>query len=366
MDPLKAQQLTLGTVDVFLSIEEQILINIAKRLKSGKQLLIDDINSWQLEKLQQLESLTQANVITIAKHSGMAIDEVTAMLEQAGYLAVDENEADLIEAVQKGKLIETVPVAQSVSLQNVIAAYTTQAKDTFNLVNSTMLSQARQVYLDIINQTVGKVLSGVSTPQEALREIASKWAEKGVPALIDKAGRQWSTEAYINAVTRSMSNNIANEMQEARMDEYGADLIEVSSHSGARPGCAPYQGRIFSRSGNHPKYKPLSSTSYGEASGLKGVNCGHLFYPYIEGITDRTYRPVKKAENDKAYAESQAQRKLERDIRKAKRELAMMEAMGDSEGVELAKKKIRDKQANMREFINETGRTRRRNREAVY
>ena len=366
MDPLKAQQLTLATVDVFLSVEEQILINVAKRLKSGKKLLNEDINSWQLEKLQQLESLTQANVFTIAKHSGMAINEVSKMLEKAGYLAVDENEADLVEAVQKGKLIETIPVAQSVALQNVLTAYQQQARDTFNLVNSTILSQSRQVYLDIINQTVGKVLSGVSTPQEALRETAAKWAEKGVPALIDKRGRQWSAEAYISAVTRSMSNNIANEMQEARMDEYGADLIEVSSHSGARPGCAPYQGRVFSRSGNHPKYKPLSSTSYGRPEGLKGVNCGHLFYPFIEGITDRTYRPVKKAENDEAYKESQQQRYLERRIRQAKRELEMMGAMGDDIGIGMAKKKVKDRQADMRSFINSTGRTRRRDREQVY
>ena len=366
MDPLKAQQLTLATVDVFLSIEEQILINVAKRLKSGKQLLNDDINSWQLEKLQQLESLSQANIISIAKHAGMAINEVVAMLEQAGYMAVGENEDDLLEAVKKGKLLETVPVAQSVALQNVLATYTTQAKDTFNLVNSTMISQSRQVYLDIINQTVGKVLSGVSTPQEALRETASRWAEKGVPALIDKRGRRWSVESYISAVTRSMSNNIANDMQFARMDETGVDLVEVSSHSASRPGCAPYQGRIYSRSGNHPKYPPLSSTSYGRPDGLKGINCGHVFYSYIEGISEKTYRPVKKSENDEEYKQSQQQRYLERRIRQAKRELEMMNAMGDDVGIEQAKKKVRERQADMRQFIENTGRTRRRNREQVY
>ena len=270
MEPQKAQQLTLATVDVFMSIEEQILINIAKALKSGKRLLNEDITSWQLEKLQQLQSLTQANVIAIAKYSGLAIDEVSVMLANAGYMAVEESESDLVEAVQAGKLIETVPIPQSAALQNVLVAYTAQAKDTFNMVNTTMLDQSRQVYLDIINQTVGKVLSGVSTPQEALRETAAKWANKGVPALVDKSGRQWTTEAYVNAVTRSMVNNVANDMQFARMDEYGADLIEVSSHSGARPGCSSYQGRIFSRSGNSNKYKPLSSTSYGKPEGLFG------------------------------------------------------------------------------------------------
>jgi len=67
-----------------------------------------------------------------------------------------------------------------------------------------------------------------------LRRVSSEWAQKGVPALIDKAGRQWSTEAYVGMVTRTMSNNIANEMQDERMNEYGVDLVEVSSHDGAR------------------------------------------------------------------------------------------------------------------------------------
>ena len=42
-----------------------------------------------------------------------------------------------------------------------------------------------------------------------------------------------------------------------------------------------------------------------------------------------------------------------------------MQALGDEEGVKLAQQKIRDRQANMRHFINETDRTRRYSREQV-
>lgn len=365
MDPLKSQQLTIPTVEVFLSIEEQILINIAKRLKSHRNLLENDIEAWQLQKLSQLESLTQSNIVAIAKHSGLAINEVSKMLEKAGYSAVNQYEGDLVHAVQAGMLVAPAPVVESAALIGVLASFQAQAKDVFNLINTTLLSQAKQVYLDIINSTVGKVLSGVATPYQALRETASKWAEKGIPSLIDKAGRKWSTEGYVNMITRTMSNNIANEMQFSRMDEYGADLIEVSSHMGARPRCAPFQGKIYSRSGNHKKYPPLSSTSYGEAAGLKGVNCGHIFYPFIEGISERRYRPIEKQENSDAYKLSQKQRYLERRIRNAKRELNMMSTMGDDIGIDIANKKVKLRQADMRAFISDTGRTRRRNREQV-
>lgn len=366
MTPEKSQQLAMPVVEVYLAIEEQILINIAKRLREGKKLMEDDIQEWQLKKLMELGTLTQQNIITIAKHAGMAVNEVSKMLEEAGYTAVEEIEGDLAEAVQMGVAVQPPAVAESAAIAAVLTAYQQQAMDVFNLVNTTMLQQAEQAYIDILNQTVGKVLTGVQTPQQALRETAARWAEQGIPALIDRKGRKWTTEAYVNMVMRSMSNRISNDMQFARMDDYGVDLIEVSSHLDARPKCAPYQGRIYSRSGRHPKYPPFSSTSYGEPDGLLGINCRHVIYPYIEGVSKQRFHPYDLKEVSKAYKQSQKQRYLERQIRYAKRELKMMEALGDEEGIKRAKQKVRERQANMRRFIEETGRRRNYGREQIY
>lgn len=366
MDPLKQQQLTMSTVEVFLAIEEQILMNIAKLLKRHNGLLDEDINSWQVAQLEQLGTLTQQNIITIAKYSGFAIDEVAKALKEAGYSAVQEYEGILQEAVQEGLAIEPPELATSSALASILSTYQQQAEDTFNLVNTTLLNQAEQAYLDIVNQVVGKVMSGTQTPREALREVSREWAERGVPALIDRSGRRWSTEAYLNMVMRTMSSNVANDMQDARMQEFGVDLVEISSHMGARPKCAPYQGRIFSLSGSDPKYPSFSSTSFGQPDGLFGINCRHVKYPYIKGTSKKRYKPYNAKKNREAYEESQQQRYLERQIRKAKRELAMMEAMGDEEGILEAKRLVRARQANIREFISETDRTRRYEREKPY
>lgn len=367
MDPLQQQQLATPTVEVFLSIEEQLLINIAKQLKKHRSLLdADNIVTWQAEQLAMMGDLNRQNIIVIAKYSGLAVDEVSKALEQAGYSTVEEYEGTLQEAVQAGVLLQPPSVEASQALQDVLAAYQGQALDTFNLINTTLLNQSQQAYLDIINQTVGKVLAGSITPQDALREFVSKTASKGIPALIDKAGRRWSTEAYLSAVMRSTVNNVANEMQDARMDEYGVDLIEVSSHMGARPKCAKDQGKIYSRSGYSNRFPSLSTTSYGEPDGLFGVNCRHLKYPYLPGYSIKRFQPYNQEENKKVYEESQQQRLLERRIRAAKRELYMMQAMGDDVGIKMAKQKVRERQALMREYIDTTGRTRNRDREQVY
>ncbi|WP_077623833.1 phage minor capsid protein [Sediminibacillus massiliensis] len=374
MDKKKLQNLSKPIVDVYMGIEEQILVNIAKKIAKDKRLLdeiekggeVSKIESWQLLRLNDLNTLTEENLETLSQYSGKAIEEITKMLEEAGYSAVQETEDDLQEGAEKGVLRKAPPVEESTALQDVLVAFDRQAKDRFNLINTTMLEQSQQVYLDIINRTTGEVLAGVSTPQEALRKTASEWAEKGMPVLEKSNGARMYTEGYVSMITRSMSNNIANDMQDARMDEYGNDLVEVSSHSGARPKCAPYQGRIYSRSGNHPKYPALASTSIGEPDGLFGVHCGHIKYPFIEGVSKRTYKPRDPETNDRQYENSQKQRYLERRIRDAKREMRMMEAMEDSKGLETAKRKVLDRQANMRGFIKSTNRTRQYDREQIY
>lgn len=365
----KFQQLSMPVVEVYLSIEQQILINAAKRLKKHKSLLNEDnIHSWQLAQLNELGSLKRENIIAIAKYAGMSVDKVTEMLQKAGYGTVEQHEDTLQEAVAAGALIASPEsgVREDPALIAIIQTFQEQAKQTFNLTNTTMLQQADAAYMDILNQVVGKVLAGTQTPQEALREAVSRWGEKGVPALVDKAGREWTPEAYVNMVMRTMSNDVANEMQFKRMSEYGSDLVETSSHIGARPGCAPYQGKIYSVSGQDKKYPPFSSTSFGEPAGLLGVNCGHFVTPFIPGISEQRFRSYPEEKNNQQYEESQKQRYLERRIRKAKRELNMMQAMGDEQGIQEAKQKVRDRQQAMRDFIDSSGRTRRYNREQIH
>ncbi|WP_017795177.1 phage minor capsid protein [Oceanobacillus kimchii] len=361
MDKWVSQSLTKPVTDVYLSIEDQILKNIAKKIARDNSILIDIeknrntqlVESWQLSRLSELDAINKEHIEIISSRSGKIMQEVEKMLSNAGYSAVDDIEGDMLEGAK-----------DSESLKNVLVGYQRQAKNTLNLTNTTILNLSRQKYLDVINDTTGKVLAGVSTPQQALRESIKGLADKGVPALVDKSGREWSTAAYVSMVMRSTSNNVANDMQDTRMDEYDVDLVEVSSHDGARPLCAPYQGRIFSRSGNHPKYPALGDTSMGHPAGLFGVHCGHMKYPYFEG-TKKTYNPVSSEKNDRMYEESQKQRYLEREIRKAKREMAMMIELDDDIGIVEADDRIKERQANLRSFIKSTGRTRNNEREQI-
>lgn len=374
MEREELERFSRPTNEIYLRMEDELLKNVAKRIRKGHSLMVDieksgdieRIRSWETERLDDLDGLQRDNIRTISKYSGESIEKVEEMLHEAGFKGVNSIEGELREGYERGVLSnKPEPPRKSTSLLRIAETMTDNAKDKFNVINTTLLDQSHQAYTDIVTRTTSNVLAGNTTPQQALRQVTTEWAHKGVPALIDRAGREWSTEAYVGMVNRSMANDVANAMQDERMDEYGVDLFEVSSHDGARPGCAPYQGKIYSKSGNDDRYPSIAETSYGEPSGLFGVNCGHVKYAYIPGVSKKRYKPKDDAENKRIYEESQKQRYLERQIREAKREQAMLMEIGDGQGVHFAEEKVKERQANMREFIKESGRTRRTSREQL-
>lgn len=371
MDIKRIQDISDSLVNIYLAIESEILDNIAELIKEGKPLMEKDMATWQTEQLQKLGALTQSNIIAIAKRSGKAIDEISKMLEQVGYTAMNETDKNLAEIVRQGLLIEPPDKTRQDTLLRVLSAFDQQLKNKLANANKTMLQGANQAYTDVINKTMAKYTAGLKNPYQAISEVVHEWSKGSsnginIPALIDSKGRQWSTEAYLLQVARSTNNDVITNIQFGRMDDYGVDLMLISSHLGARPLCYPYQGKIYSRSGNSKKYPPFSSTSYGEKAGLFGINCGHYPIPYVEGMNTNNMPKYGKEENDKEYKEKQKQRYLEREVRKAKKELKLMEAIGDKESIERAKQEVRDRQSAIRIFVAETDRKRDYGREAIY
>lgn len=366
MEKEQAIQLADEVTDIYIDMEYEILMNIATLLSQKKELLETDPDAWKVQQANNLGLLTQRNLEIIRANSGLTNNQLNYLLWQAGVIALEPSEVALMKAASAGvPLIVPVAVAATPTLVSILYAFQQQAISTLNLVNSTMLSQANQIYLDIINRTAADVLAGTKTMYQALRSTISQWAENGIPALIDRRGRKWGTEGYVRTVLTSTIGNVANQMQDERFKQWGVTLVEVSSHLGARPKCAPYQGKIYTIA-DDPGYPHLyNDTSYGDPAGLFGINCGHNKYAFVKGQSTQRYYPYPKERNEKVYEQSQRQRLLERNIRKAKTRKALLEEIGDSEGVKQANVILRRRQQAMRDFIEETGRTRRRDREQI-
>ena len=339
-------------------IETEMLTNLVKQLTTGN----DDSAEWQLQKLQQLGKLQTANVKMIASERTKLLEAVREEIAKTAYESAKFIDAGVKEA---GKTTETaLPITSNPAIESVITSYVNMAANTFDSAFAPMLAKCDAMYTDTITKAVIKQKLGVSGRQ-AIAETCSEWSQQGLKALTDSAGRNWTTEAYAQTVLRSSSTKAATETQFARMSELDEDLVEISSHVGARPKCEPYQGHIYSLSGKSSKYPALASTSYGEPDGLFGINCRHVMYPYFEG-TEKTYHPQDTERNESAYKNSQKQRAYERSIREAKRNLKILSATKDKDQIANANELLARRQNALKSFISQTGRTRRTDREEIY
>lgn len=98
----------------------------------------------------------------------------------------------------------------------------------------------------------------------------------------------------------------------------------------------------------------------------KMVNCGHYPMVFVPGISTLYDVPQDEEENAKDYEESQQQRALERKLRYEKRDLEVLKAQGASEDLLQAQQaKVKKASHDIDDFCEETGRTRRRDREGT-
>lgn len=395
MTELEKLSLSQPLIDVYNAMEQDIMLAIAKQLaKDGS---ISASSEWRLQRLAEAGDLNKTVIGIIASYTGIQSDLLTEALSGAANSVIDKLEPAFQEIARQG-LISDTPVPASKSVDRAIQTFHKQAASDLNLVNTVMRYKAKQAYVDLVNKTYDAVnavedvsnrqellntlgkhtmstVMGAESRQEAVRKCIREFNSKGIPAFVDAAGREWSPEAYINMDIRTTVSNTANAAQDARCDDYGIDLIAVSSHPGARPKCAPYQGRTFSRSnqsgiahdgnGKEIPYEPLSSTSYGEPDGLFGINCRHKKYPFIDGVNFQRYFPYDKEENDKRYKEIQEQRRLERKVRNTKREADMLNEVGDTEGAKAARAKLKEQRKAYRTYCDEHKLTQRNDRLTV-
>ena len=220
-------------------------------------------------------------------------------------------------------------------------------------------------------------MDGVTAIRRAVQELA----RQGVTEAAYPSGAHHNTDFAVRRAVCTGINQTCAKLQLARAADMGTNLVETSSHAGARPTHAVWQGQVFCISGHHPKYKDFyAETGYGDGDGLCGWNCYHSFFPFFEGLSSQSFSRDPSADagrnNDEDYALSQQQRYYERQIRAAKRECLTYQAAMDNaadeetaaaikEDYSAAAMKLKRREGKLTQFIRETGRTRQPDREST-
>lgn len=394
MTPLDSQEKAEALTGLYQDLEARIMANIVRHCRDYEQPIASD--RWQLKKLAEIGSLDREHIRLIAAHADVSQTALERMLLEAAEEALNEVEPPLASLYRRGLVGAPVKQAKSRNVRQAMEKLQEQAKDVLNLCNTTMLYKARDAYRKLVrhivseaDETAGKaefldrlgkhastVALGVESRQAVVRKCIREFNEKGIPAFVDKRGREWTPEAYVNMAIRNTAKHAADEVQTARCRDYGVHLVEIDSHSGARPKCARDQGKLFDldngsgfvedAAGQKVRYYPWNSSSYGEPDGLLGINCRHHKYPFWPGMSLQSYFPVEPEENDRLYKQTQIQRALERSVRAQKRECMLYDQIGDRESFEKAAVKLKQKEAKLKSYVDGNPKLhRKRDREQV-
>lgn len=389
MHPAFINDMSWAMSEVYAAVTDKLLINLARHFPYVQDRDVHKSFEYQAAMLAKMGQVNQESIDIIMRNLGSADAALRACLEKAIQDALKTEDPKLQEAARRGLLQAPAQIEVEPGMMQAFKSYYAQSADKLNLVNTVMLESTQAAYAatvsdigariattqSILNTSTGEVVSGVTAYNQAVRDAVKKMVANGLTGFIDHAGHRWSPEAYVAMDIKTTMMNTARAAVLERNAEYGNDLYQVSSHNGARPLCYPWQGKILSTSGRTgttedldgnqiPIHSESEVESFRYGGGLFGVNCGHYPTCFIPGLSTLEDVPQDPEENEKTYAESQEQRRLERKLRAEKRDLEVMKAQGASpEAIRAQKEKVRQASKDIDEFCEETGRTRKRNRE---
>ncbi len=345
-------------LDLYSQAEADILADMARRISTYDYYI--PAAAYQYEKLIEMGAYRDYVVQALASQTGRTRDEIEQLMKEAAEKALGFDDAVYTKAG-----LNPPPLSVSPNLQMVLAAGLEKTNGLFENLARTTANTSTKQFEHALDRAYMQITTGAFDHGSAIRGAVKSLAAKGLAAQEYASGRTDTIEVAVRRAVLTGVNQTALKLQDARADQMGADLVEVTAHAGARPSHALWQGKIFSRSGTHPDYPNFAeATGYGTGPGLGGWNCRHSWFPFFEGISEPGYTQAELEDMDAKkhtyngqqltdYEASQKQRHMESQIRRCKREYTVMEAA--QLPTEESAAKIAHWRGELKDFIKQTG-----------
>ena len=240
-------------VSIFLKAETAIINEIGRLRSQG---LADYHAVAALERVQAI----------LRKMESDSWEYVPLMIEKMFYVRVPE-----------ARRMEGMTAAQNLMAYRNAAALTGEQHAVIDQLVSSLMGEITDAtitaYATVQSALIGRiepdVYRRIGLEQVALQQAAGRGTYKmlpgfveqlrqeGITAFVDKAGRNWSLHTYCSMVSRTTSRQA--EVLAVLTADPEQDLYRISSHGTTCAICAPFEGRVYSKSGTNPDYPPLSA-----------------------------------------------------------------------------------------------------------
>ena len=336
-------------VKLYSDLERTILEDICRRFRVSGEATESAIA--QIKLLQERGMSLKEIEKVIQKTLNLSTKELNDIIERA----VERNKKYYDDLITKADIVN----AEFKGLDSEIAAIREQTRG--ELINITQslgfaLRVGREVEFMPIAKTYQKVLddaamevsTGAIDYNTAIRNAVKRLTDSGLQTVDYASG--WHNRVDVAARRAIMTgvSQLSSQYAEQAATVLETDYREITAHAGARDtgtgwqNHKSWQGKVYSiRAGD--KYPSIYAVcGWGEVDGLEGANCRHHHFPFVEGVSERTYTDEQLANIDPppfeyqgktytAYEATQKQRQIETAMRKCKREIVGYEASGQTD-----------------------------------
>ena len=291
-------------ISIYLKAETDIINEIARLRSMG---LIDYHAVAALERVQAILNKMQTDSWEYIPH----------MIEKMFYVRVPEarKKLDVPETPVKHFMgyvnATTLTFTQTDIVQKLALNLATELSDASvvamsSLENALIGRRENDVFRRVGLELVANMQATGRSTAATVPEFVKILQREGVTAFVDKAGRNWSLHTYASMVTRTTSRQA--EVLAVLTADPEHDLYKISSHGTTCALCAPYEGRVYSKSGTDPDFPPLAA-AFGKVDPLGPndlsntwlnihPNCLHVLMPWTAaGRTPEEIQKIKDFSN---------------------------------------------------------------------
>lgn len=353
-------------VALYGEAERDILADMARRIATYDYWI--PAADWQYRKLREAGVCREEILRILSGLTGRTEAELEALIQKA---ATEALKSDAKVYADLGYDVTDWRMSQAL-IEILNDGFAATLGELRNLTRTTAVNAAQQ-FAAALDKAWMKVQTGTFDLNRAVRDAVKELSAAGVSAAKYASGRTDTLEVAVRRAVVTGINQCAGRLQLELAQQLGCRFMEITAHADARPSHALWQGQIVSLDGREG-YLTLDDVGYGKIDGIFGVNCRHGWGPWDEGA-ERVWSEEKLRELNEpkyeyngqkltAYEASQTQRKIERNIRRWKRENAAMKAAGQDTTESAVK--LRQWQEAQKDFLNQTGLKRQSAREQIY
>lgn len=326
-------------VSLFNDLEQTIMLDIIRRLQANNKEITRSAD-WQINRLYELgksKEEIKSYIKNTLNLSDEQIDKVFSNVISSGYA----RDKSLYDAVGKS----FIPYEDNLQLQQLVNSMITQTKGELKNItgslgfalrepNSTKLTYTplTDYYQSTLDKAITQIATGAFDYNTVLRNTVKEMTNSGLRYIDYDSGYSSRVSVAVRRAVLTGYNQVVANINESNAEKLETNYFETTYHSGARPTHQPWQGRVYS------KEELVSVCGLGTVTGLCGANCYHNYYPFIKGVSERTYTDeelnrMNQEDNEKRefwgksytkYEALQRQRKLETVMRAERQEIKLL------------------------------------------